>query len=328
MIRRALWGALGLLVVLPALFSLYLAYPPSRALWEYPAAYDLPARSVTFSSSGDRTRLSGWWIPAATPGAPAVILVHGFSNNRLIHGRGLPLARVLHTEGYSVLLFEMRGHGSSERRPVTFGMAEQEDVAGAVAFVRTQGAGQVVLYGFSTGGAAALLAAATDPAIAAVIADSVYPDFDELLTLRVKARGYAQYLAACFSLLSGYDPASTAPADAVARLAPRPVLIIHGTDDRVIPVAQSRVLYGAAAENPRAELLIVPGARHTHGYETDPASYVARVMRFLRQALPNTETDPFAPGAKGSVISGGVTAKATPCGWRHRLCAGYCGHET
>lgn len=278
-------AALVLLISFPPLFALYLTFPPSRALWQSPLDYDLPARSVAFSSQGEQVRLSGWWIPAGRDMAPAVVMVHGFSNNRLIHGRGLPLARELHDLGYSVLLFELRGHGASGRSPVTFGMREQGDVAGAVAFVRAQGAPQVALFGFSTGAAASIMAAAADPSIAAVIADSVFADFDQLLALRIGAAGYAAYLVAWYAWLSGYDPGSASPREAVARVAPRPLLIIHGDDDRVIPVSQSRLLYTAAA-NPNAELVIVRGARHTHSYETDPAAYVTKVAGFLRRVAP------------------------------------------
>ncbi len=70
----------------------------------------------------------------------------------------------------------------------------------------------------------------------------------------------------------------------VAEIAPRPILFIHGEADGVIPVENAYRLY-AAADNPAAELWVVPGADHVRAYKAHRQEYVARVTAFFDVAL-------------------------------------------
>ncbi len=282
---RLLLGVLLLLLAAPLPPALLLAHPPSRPLRTSPADYGLTYETVTFSSAADGAQLRGWYMRA--DGDRAVVLVHGWLNDRLIHGRGLPLAQALVAHGYSVLLFDLGGHGQSEPVAVTLGAREQGDVAAAVRFVRERGAARVGLIGFSIGAVASLLEVARDPEIAAVVADSAFADRDAflagLLTGRAGLPGpYARYALWIFHLVSGSGPGEVLPVAAASSLGGRPVLFIHGTDDRVIPVAESRRLHVAL---PGSDLWLVTGARHTHSYEADPAGYARRVLDFLGQAM-------------------------------------------
>ncbi|HWI60364.1 MAG TPA: alpha/beta hydrolase [Symbiobacteriaceae bacterium] len=264
--RRGLLIALLALLAAPLLAAGFMAYPPVRPRWEAPAP---PYEDVVFASDRDGARLSGWYLPApAGTGDRCIIIVHGFLNDRLVHGRGLPLTEALREQGFSVLLFDLRGQGESGGGPVTFGAREPWDVAGAVRYVRSRGAEHVGLLGYSIGAVAALLAAAADPAIEAVVADSAWAD-----------------LPALYRYLTLADERKVRPAAAVSGLGARPLLLIHGTADRVIPVAESEKLMAAAAGNPLAELWVVPGARHTHSYEADPAAYIQRVVGFLNSSV-------------------------------------------
>lgn len=73
------------------------------------------------------------------------------------------------------------------------------------------------------------------------------------------------------------------PIDDIASISPRPILLIHGTDDLTIHRRNSDALFAAARE-PKA-LYLVDGAGHTDFYETDPAEYERRVLDFLSQYL-------------------------------------------
>jgi uncharacterized protein len=139
------------------------------------------------------------------------------------------------------------------------------------------------------GAAAALLAAPDCPAIQAVVADSAFARLDGMAEERLRVlpaalrhplAGSSQAWAERFS---GCCAAVVSPVEAVRRMTPRPILIIHGGRDELIPVAHARQLY-AAARGPR-ELWIVPGARHVCSHAREPGAYEQRVVTFFRQYL-------------------------------------------
>ena len=80
----------------------------------------------------------------------------------------------------------------------------------------------------------------------------------------------------------GYRFDALRPIDHVARLAPRPLLIIHGSADAFTPVEHGRQLHAAA---PSAEYWEVPGADHAHSYAANPQAYVDRVAGFCERSL-------------------------------------------
>jgi dipeptidyl aminopeptidase/acylaminoacyl peptidase len=155
--------------------------------------------------------------------------------------------------------------------------------------MRTRGAEHVGLLGYSAGAIAAILATAADPGVEAVVADSALTDLHQYLKREAASRShlgaaYADYALVWYRWFTQSDERTVSPVAAVSRLAPRPLLLVHGLADRVIPPSESEALL-AAAGNPRAELWLVPGGRHTHSYEADPESYMARVAGFLDAAV-------------------------------------------
>ncbi len=83
-------------------------------------------------------------------------------------------------------------------------------------------------------------------------------------------------------ILFGYDVATARPVDEIGRLAPRPLLIIHGTADRLVPLAHAEQLHIAY---PTAEFWQIPGAGHARSFEANPQTYVERVAGFFDRNL-------------------------------------------
>ena len=71
---------------------------------------------------------------------------------------------------------------------------------------------------------------------------------------------------------------------ALARIAPRPILFIHGDADTRIPVAHGYRLK-AASRNPVDELWVVPGADHVQAFSVQPDAYAAKVLQFFHRNL-------------------------------------------
>lgn len=229
-------------------------------------------------------RLRGWLVPGAPGARVAVVTVHGAGADRREFLRHVP---VLHAAGYPVLLFDCREHGISDGagRGISLGAREHEDVSAAVAYLRAQhGAERVAVIGTSQGAASAILAGASDRGIDAVVAENSFARFEDVLRESEDARGAPPVLVALTAAVARWRMDASAvpdPLDVVARVAPTPLLLLHGSADRVISPRHTEALFAAAGE-PK-ELWIAPGAEHAMLFNAHPAEWSARVLGFLHR---------------------------------------------
>jgi dipeptidyl aminopeptidase/acylaminoacyl peptidase len=222
----------------------------------------LDYEDVTFATT-DGLELRGWFFPAARPDAPAMIYAPATSHDQR---SGLSLVRSFHSAGYHVLLFSYRGHALSDGRKgkFTYGEAESRDVEAAAQFLfEIKGIGRIGVVGHSAGAVSAILSAARNPLIGAVVAVAPYNCVTEVWqTSRPSlvpslVMDWALWVA---EKTRGFDREQVCPVRVVEQIAPRPLLVIHGTEDRRITEEQVRELF-AAAEEPKS-LWMVDGASH------------------------------------------------------------------
>lgn len=230
----------------------------------------------------DGLTLDGWFIPEA--GASRCIVVcHGAGANKgnFIWFLG-PLAR----HGYNVVFFDFRAHGASDGRITTYGIRERRDVTGVVDWLKRERSEQsqvIVGLGSSQGAMALALAAAEDQRIDAVILDSPFTSAYEFAHhharhLPVIGPLFVNIVLVGMSAQTGADFFHTSALEAVSRLGSRPVMVIHGDDDIVMPVSHSQALHDAAT-GPR-EIWFGPGP-HSNIVTTNPRAYEERVFGFL-----------------------------------------------
>jgi dipeptidyl aminopeptidase/acylaminoacyl peptidase len=243
-----------------------------------PDALGMPHEEVRFTTD-DGVTLDGWLVPAARETRAAVILLHGFTWNRV---PWLSLFVPWLRERYHVLQFDFRGHGASDPAATTLGAAERQDVGAAVRLLQGRGLGPIALYGISMGGSTAILAAPDLP-VAAVIADAAYADIRHPIENRMReARLPLPGLGSRLIILGAAFRARTrlvSPIDVVARVAPRGLLLIAPKEDRLVSWRQSVTMYEAAGE-PK-ELFVVDGAAHGDARIVGGPAYVDRVLAFL-----------------------------------------------
>ena len=217
---------------------------------------------VSFPTT-DGLELRGWFFPAAQPGAPAMIYAPATSHDQR---SGLSLVPAFHDAGYHVLLFSYRGHALSDGRrgSFTYGGAESRDVEAAARFLsESKGIGRIGVIGHSAGAVSAILSAARNHLIGAVVAVAPYNCVSEVWQtsrpsiVPAPILNWALWVA---EKTRGFDREQVCPVRVVEQIAPRPLLVIHGTEDRRITEAQVRELYAAAAE-PKS-LWLVDGASH------------------------------------------------------------------
>ncbi len=283
-----------------------LIYAPQVVPTSTPAAYGLKFQDVSFVSRTDHVGLQGWFIPGVGPKGAltdtrTIIVVHGMRTNRADPGVGLlSFSAALAKAGFAVLAFDMRGSGLSQAAPLSLGYYEQRDVLGAVDFLQSGnlpfhlGSPKVIGgWGVSMGAATLLLAAAQDPAIHAVVADSAYSDALPLLEREIPKRSglpawFTPGVLRAAQTLYGIDFAAVRPVAVVAKIAPRPILFIQGADDTYIPTSDMTALAQAAQQGSGAQVStwLVPGATHAQAYKVAGKTYVDKVVAFFTTNLP------------------------------------------
>lgn len=251
------------LVAVPLATEAFLTRSPTYVPTVNPAsALGLAYEDVSFPTDGG-LRLRGWFIPAAQADAPAIIFAHGSGNDQR---SGLYLVPTLHAAGYHVLLFSYRDFGRSDQRGtgLTYGDGESEDIDAAVRFLRdVKGVQHIGVIGYSVGAASAILSAARNPRIDVVVAMAPFTCTPELWT-GSRPRFVPPFVPTVTLWLvrrwKGFSNAETCPLRVVDRIAPRPLLLIHGTRDERIPYSHSQRLFEAAGA-PKA-LWLIEGATH------------------------------------------------------------------
>lgn len=293
------WVLAGLIVLIAAatvgfaaLVGWKLTHPPRKPLAANPGDYGIDYEEVRFLSADGEQELAGWHIPArgGRPVKATVIFSHGYAGNRLEEGLpALALARSLVEEGYDVLMYDFRNCGLSSGTITTVGYYEQQDVLGAVRWAKENGRGPIALLGFSMGATSSLLAAAQDPAVAGVIADSPFSHLTRYLKrnlpvwTRLPNFPFTTLILSILPPLMRTNPDEVDAERAVERLYPRPLLLIHSRADGAIPASHSETL---AAKHPdRFELWLTDDAPHVGSYRSDPDRYVRRVLSFLERLL-------------------------------------------
>lgn len=262
-VRSAVLLAL-VLVVLLMVFESKLIYFPTR----YPAGnWTLPSatREVSFSAI-DGVELHGWWMTA--PGATRTVLyAHGNGGN-LTTRREVAIG--LRDLGMNVLIFDYRGYGKSEGSPSEEGL--YRDAEAALKWLSDQGVASedVVLFGESLGTAVMAEMAVRHP-VAAIILEAPFTSMPAMAR-RVLGVPVGWLMRHRFDTLSKV-PRFTAP-----------LMVIHGTDDDLVPYEFGQQVV-EAAPGPR-RLYTVQGAHHNDIMESAGAPYFLAIASFLTETAP------------------------------------------
>jgi dipeptidyl aminopeptidase/acylaminoacyl peptidase len=267
-------------VILLSLWGFYSSIRPPRLVSALtPHNLKLAYEKVSFTTT-DGVDLRGWFIPAARRGAKTVILLHGYPADK---GNILPPMAFLHDD-FNLFLFDFRYLGESGGSYSTAGAKEVEDLLAAIRFLKSRGIEEVGVWGFSMGGAVALMAISQAPGIRAVVAESSYASLAqmalELFPLPLLKHPIAYLVGLWAKLFLGIDLGKVSPVESV-RTAKVPVLLIHSLADAVIPFSHARQLQEAMAHHAGAEFWFNEGFAHGQLH----ADYESRVAGFFAKHL-------------------------------------------
>jgi dipeptidyl aminopeptidase/acylaminoacyl peptidase len=255
-------------------------FRPDRSVPARPAILEKePLEDVSFDAHGNTLR--GWFI-APSNGA-AVLLLHGTDADRTQLARE---AHLLVGHGYGVLLFDWPGHGASDGA-VTWDASERAALSAALDFAaRAPGVDpeRLGIFAFSRGTMIALQVAASDARIAALVVEGGFADVGDALRHEFRHWGIlSQWPALWTAHWLGMKSDELRPIDMIPSLAPRPVFVIAGTADEIVPPDQARALFEAARE-PKSWWL-VSGATHTHYADAGGSTYEEKIVGFFDDKL-------------------------------------------
>ena len=242
--------------------------------------------------TADGITLRGWFLPR--PETPrTVVSLHGYRGHM---AQLLGISTLLWKAGFNVLLFDFRGRGRSGMAPISMGHWERRDLEAALNLVtrRIEGA-RIGLLGYSMGAVVAVYGAG-DPRVRALVLDSCFTSFSEVLE-GMAAREARRFLGrwvdgrAFLPAMEWWHRrrgkpafAEAAPIRVAKGLTSKPVLVIQGDRDATVPPEHGERLAAAAG----AQLWLVPGAHHCGAYFIDRPAYAERVTDFFRRHLGET----------------------------------------
>ena len=223
---------------------------PDRQHYGSPQDAGLLFETVHFKSA-DGTQLTGWFLPAQGDAGPVqakgtIVHMHGNAQNMTAQWQ---FAAWLPRRGYNLFVFDYRGYGQSHGTPEPKGVFE--DSIAALDCMRARSdidVNRLFVFGQSLGGMLAIAAAGASPqGVCAVLAEAPFHSYTVLSDDRMPGEG---------AIMDESWSATTH----IATLSPIPLLLIHGTQDNVVPDAHSHMLLAEAHEPKR--LVTVAGGEH------------------------------------------------------------------
>lgn len=264
--------------------------------------------------------LRGWHVPAQAslkkrPLKVGIVAVHGGGRDRR---EWLPHVGYWVNSGMEVLLYDSSEHGISDGADLGlgFGYREHFDTVGAIRFAKGQlGWDKLVVVGTSVGGSSSLLATAKEPLADGVIAENPFYDYEpffikiyndilgsgsfggrdaskygslvNLVKMIAQPLPLESYIASVATFTRWWIGAAgqDGPIQVIKQIAPRPVYLIHGTDDEMIPPEHSSLLY-KAAEEPK-QIWIAENGKHADIRRFYPKEYEQKFIQFIeKHVLP------------------------------------------
>jgi fermentation-respiration switch protein FrsA (DUF1100 family) len=225
----------------------------------------------------DSVKLSAWYTP---PKNGAVILVaHGYGDRRAEDFHVL-----FASHGYGVIAWDFRAHGESGGEFSSLGYYEALDAKAALDFALSQpGVEHIGAWGGSMGAVTMIRATAQYPEIEALIADSPFATLEDEMNLRVPFPIMRSLIRFFAERESAVTRELVRPVEDIARISPRPVLIIQGMGDGMVPLDSAQRLYDAAGE-PR-QLWTENDVPHLNMYAYYTTRYTKRVIKFFDEYL-------------------------------------------
>ncbi len=243
--------------------------------------YDYEPVEITSSS---KLKLYGKYYHKKD-GAPLVICFHGYRSTSLRDFSGISLTYFKHD--INVLIVDQRAHGKSQGHTITFGIKERYDCLDWINYANDRfGKGtKIVLCGISMGASTVLMSLSLNlPSnVVAVMVDCPYSTPKDIIKkvcgdLKVSAKIVYPLIYLSALIFGRFKLDEVTAIDAV-KDAKIPIIIVHGDDDRLVPIEMSRLI--KQSNTKYVELHEFEGAGHGISYVQDHKRYIKLAEEFL-----------------------------------------------
>ncbi|MEM6507042.1 MAG: alpha/beta hydrolase [Planctomycetota bacterium] len=269
---------------------------PRRKTYATAIARDLPTDPGELGLVGEEATFNlpggfnspGWIIKGKAPAGPTVLVLHGHRD--FVYG-AMRFVPALAPYAAHIVLFDWPAHGGCTAPWMTCGKREPDDVLAVLnGLPEDVSERPIVLFGYSLGGQIAIKTAGLHPdRFAGVVVDGAYRRWDTPIRMRLKihrvpAFPFVHIVGVVFWLLGlihDFDRAR------YAAQYPKPMLLIHGSDDRVCPIEEGRELADAA---PQSEFVHIEGGRHNQLHEQKPEVYSTALKTYFDSLCPDEPT--------------------------------------
>ena len=213
-----------------------------------------------------------------------IIFLHGIRRHK---EQFLPVAKLLSERGFNSLIPDLRSHGESEGKYITFGYFEKQDVCDLIGsvIIKEKLKGSLGIWGQSMGAAIAIQAMAIDNRIDYGIFESTFSDLSKTVKdyLKRDLRFYFDWIGE-FSVwragkLAGFDPQKISPLK-IARSISKPILMVHGKLDKKISINDAVDVFKRLSSSEK-EFLTIPLAGHLDVWEKGGQKYFNSVFEFI-----------------------------------------------
>lgn len=270
------------------LFSLYgfwvAVHPPKFITNLTPKDLGWEFEEITLETE-DSIKLSAWMVPAVDKSDKVIILLHGYPADK---ANLLQWSEFLH-QNFNLLFVDFRYFGNSGGSLTTIGFHEQKDLKAAIDFLEKEDFNKIGAMGFSLGGAVAILTAAKDQRLKAIVSDSTFANLDlmgyqfyqNLFILKYPLTYLTKLWAQIFLGINSNDIAP----EVAARKLKIPILLIHSKKDATIPFDNAQRIQKSLKNNPKAEFFFLEEG--THGFLPDniQIEYREKVLEFFSKNL-------------------------------------------
>ena len=253
--------------------------------------YNVKKIHWTQKSATGNLKLVANYIPADKKTNKTVVIAHGYMGSK---EKMAPYAYIFHQMGYNVLTPDDRGQGQSEGNYVGYGWPDRLDyIKWMKKVIKYQGPKtEIVMFGVSMGGATTMMVSGEKDKphqVKAFIEDCGYTSVSDEINYEAGQLYHmpafprwplVPILSGITHIRAGYSMYEASSLDQVKKNH-RPMLFIHGANDKFVPTRMVYPLY-KASKGPK-QLLVVKNAAHAASYQTNPKLYVDTIKGFLNK---------------------------------------------
>jgi len=272
-------------IILLSLYGFWIAtHPPRYKTNLTPKDLGWKFEEINLTTS-DNIKLAAWFVENQQKSNKVVIVLHGYPFDK---ANILGWSQFLHKD-FNLFFFDFRYFGDSQGSMTTVGFHEQKDLEAALDYLQKRGVENIGLMGFSLGGGVALMTAASDNRIKAIVSDSAFANVDLMIDEYYQNLSVLKYplipLTKLWALVFvGIDTDKISP-EKSAESIKIPVLLIHSKKDQVIPFKNALRIQKSLEANQSAQFFFFEDGAHGGVPQHLESEYQKTVIDFFKQNL-------------------------------------------